>query len=368
MREFVVDEEMASEVQKYLDKIRQYGEGNTVLVEQRVPISHITGEQTESAEGAPDVEASGTADVVILTGDGEELQVHDLKYGRGVKVDAFEVIEPATADKDALIEPNAQMGMYGLGALEMFGLLGNFKRVRLVIHQPRLDHLSEFDLPVEALLAWGEKVKAAATIASAHYECTAGFPVEQRIEVIPADAYSPGEKQCRWCKVKASCPALARVISESVFNDFDILGDPTAAPLPVAPPESAVLLGTYMGRLDLIEDWCRAVRAKVESNLVTGLPVPGWKLVEGKRGNRAWIDEKVAEALLKSKRLKQEEMYKFTLISPTQAEKVLKSKPRVWAKVISHITQPAGKLSVAPESDKRPAAAPAAKAEEFDLI
>lgn len=368
MREFVVDEEMAAEVQKYIDKIRQYGEGNTILVEQRVPISQITGEKTESVEGEDDEEASGTADVVILTGDGEELQVHDLKYGRGVKVDAFEVVEPATAEQDALIEPNAQMGLYGLGALEMFGLLGNFKRVRLVIHQPRLDHLSEFDLPVEALLAWGEKVKAAAGVALTHYECTAGFPLEQRIEVIPAEAYSPGEKQCRWCKAKATCPALARVVSESVFNDFEILGDATAAPLPVPPPESAVLLGTYMGRLELIEDWCRAVRAKVESNLVTGLPVPGWKLVEGKKGNRAWIDDKAAEALLKSKRLKKEEMYKFTLISPTQAEKVLKSKPRVWAKVVGHITQPPGKLSVAPESDKRPAAAPAAKAEEFDLI
>jgi len=48
-------------------------------------------------------------------------------------------------------------------------------------------------------------------------------------------------------------------------------------------------------------------------------------------------------------------MYNKKLISPTQAEKLLKPTPRRWAKVIDQITQNDGKPSVAPESDKRPA-------------
>jgi len=43
------------------------------------------------------------------------------------------------------------------------------------------------------------------------------------------------------------------------------------------------------------------------------------------------------------------------LISPTSAEKVLKSKPKCWTRIKDQITQTKGGPSVAPESDKRPA-------------
>jgi hypothetical protein len=62
-----------------------------------------------------------------------------------------------------------------------------------------------------------------------------------------------------------------------------------------------------------------------------------------------------AEALLKSFRLRQDEMYELSLISPTTAEKVLKDSPKRWAKAQEHITRSEGKPSVAPATDKRPA-------------
>uniref|UniRef100_UPI001641F64D DUF2800 domain-containing protein n=1 Tax=Burkholderia gladioli TaxID=28095 RepID=UPI001641F64D len=63
-----------------------------------------------------------------------------------------------------------------------------------------------------------------------------------------------------------------------------------------------------------------------------------------------------AEALLKSMRLKQDQMYNFKLISPTQADKLLRQdSPRRWKKVEAQIVQREGRPSVAPDSDSRPA-------------
>ena len=53
---------------------------------------------------------------------------------------------------------------------------------------------------------------------------------------------------------------------------------------------------------------------------------PDYKLVEGRRGKRDWRSPEDAEALMKSMRLKKDEMYDEKLISPTKAEKLLKDK------------------------------------------
>lgn len=84
--------------------------------------------------------------------------------------------------------------------------------------------------------------------------------------------------------------------------------------------------------------------------------MPGFKLVTGKQGNRVWSDDALAEEMLKSFRLKQEQMYSQKVISPTQAEKLLKKdSPRRWTKVEALITRAEGKSTIAPESDPRPA-------------
>lgn len=99
------------------------------------------------------------------------------------------------------------------------------------------------------------------------------------------------------------------------------------------------------------------MRDRVNSELSAGHPVPGFKLVTGKQGNRAWSDEEAARALLKDQfRYKTEEVFDLKLISPTKAEKLIKkASPRRWTKVEALITRTDGKPTVAPESDPRPA-------------
>ena len=121
----------------------------------------------------------------------------------------------------------------------------------------------------------------------------------------------------------------------------------------------------------MVEDWCKAIRAEVERRLLAGVDIPGHKLVEGRRGARAWANAEEVEAALKAMRLKVEQMYDLKLISPTTAEKLAKAGaigPRQWPKLQDMITQADGKPSVAPASDKRPALVVKPVADEFDAV
>ncbi len=130
-------------------------------------------------------------------------------------------------------------------------------------------------------------------------------------------------------------------------------------------------IARYLGEVDLIETWTKAVREKAYEMLAEGKELPGYKLVAGKKGARAWADPAEVEATLKSMRLKEAEMYDFKLISPTTAEKLAKAGTigvRQWPKLQTLITQPDGKPHVAPADDKRPAITIAAKAEDFEAL
>ena len=124
-------------------------------------------------------------------------------------------------------------------------------------------------------------------------------------------------------------------------------------------------LSVAMSKVGLVEDWCKAVRAEVERRLLAGQTVDGFKLVEGRRGNRKWSSDAEVEALFKSFRLRQDEMYDYSLISPTKAEKLLKDTPKRWEKAEALISRAEGKPSVAPATDKRPALAVQSVADDF---
>ncbi|EAP8457462.1 DUF2800 domain-containing protein [Salmonella enterica] len=323
------DLEMLDYILRYVDTVWSLAKGNELMIEQRVDFSHIVG--------VPD--SFGTADAVIIAGN--ELQIHDLKYGRGVQVDA---------------EHNEQLQLYALGALEQFSMLYDFETVRLFIHQPRLNHVSEWALTVEELQAFGERAQEAAASVIVMFniaDC-------EGVETLPLENFTPGEKQCRFCKAKGGlCAAEAQARLNA--NDFEDLTKPVGEIITGASSRVPLLtieeLAEIYSQADAIESWLKAVRDRVNSELNAGHPVPGFKLVTGKQGNRAWSDEEAARALLKDQfRYKTEEVFDLKLISPTKAEKLIKkASPRRWTKVEALITRTDGKPTVAPESDPRPA-------------
>jgi hypothetical protein len=379
--QYPVGPDMTREVQKVLDLARQDAEGATIYAEQVLPISQFTGE-----EGA-----TGTCDMVTVRG--TVLRIRDLKYGRGVQVYA---------------EGNEQLLMYGGAALDEFDVLGEVETLELCIDQPRLNHFDMWVLPVSEA-----RERLAAIRAIAHIITTT--PIEELTAV-------PGDKQCKFCKAKATCTEYRDFVLGTVaegfveldkgfvkvemlqaekllaqafgvkpaavtFEVYDLDHSPHSesgyqftvkkpsilptleaaeAKLPEATDER---LATLMDAADMIEGLVKSVRAEVERRLLAGTFTDArYKLVEGRQGSRAWTDEAEAEKTLKSMRLKVDEMYDFKVISPTSAEKLLgASNPRKWAKLQAFIHRSDGKPSVAPASDKRPALS-IAVAEGFDVL
>jgi hypothetical protein len=301
-----VDQDMIDAVQKYVNMVRELG-GN-LYVEQKLAIEKITGEPG----------AEGTSDAVVLFDD--EICIADLKMGMGISVYA---------------EENEQLQIYALAALEEFSIVQDFKRARLIIVQPRIHNISEWSLPIEDLKAFGVKVKEAAAK-----------------KLSGKGELNPSEDACRWCSRKATCPALATSIANTVGADFDDLSI-SSPPLKVeGSPED---LARKMNAVGMIEDFCKAIRAEVEAQLLKGNAIPGYKLVRGKQGNRQWASEEEAEAALKKMRLKQEDMYSFRVLSPTAIEKFMKDTPKRWESLQPLITRKEGAISVASEDDRRPA-------------
>lgn len=320
-----IDAGMADDVQVYLDYVRdvQASTGGELLVEVAVPLDHMTFEE----------DAEGTSDVVIITTD--EIIVIDLKFGRGVEVSA---------------EDNPQLMMYASGARKLFDIGAEFKTIRMAISQPRVTRQpSEWSCSAGDLDFFETSVCQAA----------------QRIEYMQTgeiEVYcEPSTEACKWCKAKAKCKALDDFVQDSISADFDsLLIDP-------APIVSVETLSKKMACLDLIEDWCAAIRAAVESELLHGREVDGYKLVQGRMGARAWVHEEAAEAAMKKLKVKADMMYKKKLISPTDAEKLLKGDEK-WGKLQVFITRSEGKPSVAPASDKRPALVIEPTADDFEVV
>jgi hypothetical protein len=330
---FEVDDDMARHVQVCVDYTADLkGDEGIVFADIRVNYAEYLD--------TPELEAWGTADVIIARG--TELIVIDFKYGMGVEVSA---------------EKNPQMSLYGLGALQQFhGVVADFERVRMAISQPRIKTApSEYDITVDELEAWGRGAARSAVNSCKAAQLSVGHPE------FDATFLRPSEKGCKFCKAKATCPKLRAEVASTIESASHPASPEDFADLSAVMPTGASdekWLQVCLDKADLIEDWCKAVRAEVERRLLAGAPVPGYKLVQGKRGARQWSDAKVAEETLKTMRVKLEDMYDFKLISPTSAEKLHKAEvigPRQWPKVQALFTQSEGKPHVAPVSDSRPA-------------
>lgn len=260
----------------------------------------------------------GTADY-ILWQKGHKLKVYDFKYGKGVVVDP---------------EENKQMAIYALAAMET--LAGeDFNEVELVIVQPRAggDSVRRWLVPQGWSQSFYEGLVAAV----------------KRVD--DDNAPVAAGKWCKWCAVKPSCPAAFQSVQEQAMVDF---AEPVPAPGPSALPDiTKIPLERQLQALEWqehVEGMFSAIRANIKGMLEAGLPVPGYKLVEGK-SNRKFVEEsKVIEAF--EPLLGAEALFEpRKLISPAKLEKIVGK-----AKVAEFTYKPEGGKSIAKDSDARPAA------------
>lgn len=286
--DFEVTQEMAEAVQVYLDHISsRLAVGFEIVgVEMRVDLSALN----------PPAPMFGTVDCALWHPGDKILEIVDYKHGRGVVVEA---------------KMNPQPRYYALGTV--IKLKVRPEKIISTIVQPRADHPDghirhdEFDF--EELVEFKNMLMDAARAA-----CEDDAPV------------GPVGDHCRWCKAKAICPAQAANAVAVVQSEFDALPDDVAA-FPVAADMETSRLLEVLDKAGLVEDWFGSIRAYVKGLLESGQEVPGWKLVD-KRATRKWVDDAEAEAWLRQ-RFKVSEAYKQTVISPAQAEKLVKTKKRL---------------------------------------
>ena len=311
--EYEVTDEMVEAVQVYLDVVRQElagaGEGAELKVEQRFHLDWL----------CPGL--YGTNDAAVCQPFGT-LKVFDYKHGAGVAVEA---------------ERNSQLLYYGLGAA--YG--DAYEDVELIIVQPRAYHpdgpVRRYRLTIDELFEWGQTVLK---------------PGAEATEA--PDAPLVAGEHCRFCPAKAVCPKQhenALAVAKEAF-----------APVPQSPPAPDALthddLRRIMDAAGMVEAWLSAVRTHVRSLIENGLAQPeelGYKLVAG-RASRKWKSEDEAEKALKSLLDDPDEAYVRKLLSPAQAEKLLKGADK---KALDPLVEESRGVQLAPLSDKREAIMPA---------
>ena len=292
------DKEMIDCAAGYRDYIKEQlkSDSAVVLLEQRLDFS----------PWVPD--GFGTGDCIILQN--RELHVIDYKYGRGVAVSA---------------EGNTQMRLYGLGALNDYGDIYDIDEVVLHIYQPRMNNVSVERLSREELLAWGEEIKPIALLAA---EGKGDF--------------NSGE-HCRFCPHAGACPKLAEDCMKIVDTNGGQAAVPTLPPWKVA---------DILKSEPMISAWLRAVKDRALSSLLDGEEVPGFKVVEGKLGNRAWTSEEEVINALSQAGISPDDYLETRLRSPAGLDKAI-GKKKVAELLSNLIDRSPGAPTVVPESDKR---------------
>ena len=291
-----------------LKEIYQVDKDPLIMVEQRLDFSRWVPE------------GFGTGDVVIVYNGC--IEVMDLKYGKGVKVDA---------------ENNSQMRLYALGAYNELGHLFDIFNVRMTILQPRLGNYASEVMSLSELLSWADSVVVpAATLA---WEGAGDF--------VPGDHCTSG-----FCRGRYQCSARAGHALELAKSDFALV-----SPELLTPDQILQVLAKGKAVADWISDVQSYALKQAEQH---GQEWPGYKLVEG-RSVRKYADaDAVAKKLLEAG-VEEPLIYERSLRGITAMEAVL-GKKRFNELLGDLIVKPSGKPTLVPESDKRLALSSAASA------
>jgi hypothetical protein len=333
---FKVDADRAARVKTAIEYIREESVGGMfqVISEQRVDPDHLLGRK----------DLSGTVDCQIIGGD--ILELIDYKDGMGV----------------VSAEGNMQLEQYAYGVLAGYKLPVNgaypFSTVRMTIIQPKLalrgmPAITSHEVSVRDLMA------------------NMGTIISQAAATDAPDApLVPGESQCKFCRAKGSCSALAN----NVMKEVGIMFQPVVTETLDVAQQSAdkdpstmddAQIAQIMEAAPLMRQLLEGVEKEALRRLQAGQTIPGLKLVNG-RGSRAWAlpEEEMAEKLIKMG-IPKSAVYETKLVTPAKAEKLTWEKKDGTKVTLTerqlkrmdqeYVSKLAGKITVVPESDGRPA-------------
>ena len=305
----LITADMIEQVRKYTDYCKAIIDVATYAkLEMRVNLTEVLH------PGYEGVETFGTADLVavqeLANTDEHMLIIGDLKTGRH-RVEAKE---------------NKQLMLYALGVYRRLKRRYNITTVRLVIFQPYAGGATEWDISVEGLELFAKFAQKRALLALDAY-----FRGKKNLK---ASDFKPSVDGCQWCRFSEQCAARTKTVNAGLAEELE---DDFALELT---PEQ--LVAEYE-KLPLLRQHIDKVEKAMAAALHSGKKVPGYKLVEGRPGNRAWkgtdaVFEKYGTML-----------QKVVLMTPTEAVKVIPEE-----ELKDFITRKPGAPCVATADDKRP--------------
>lgn len=331
---FIIDAERAARVKVAVEYIKsRVAEFNgmvEVTPETRVNPKRLTGRD----------DLSGTVDIQIIGND--VLEIVDYKDGMGV----------------VLAEENLQLEQYAIGKLaECETEQYPWREVRMTIIQPKLalkgmNPITSWTIPISQFTSRIERLKQQAAATDA-----------------PDAPLVPGENQCKFCKAKGSCSALA----SNVMKEVGIMFQPIVTGTLDVAQQSADKdpasmdddqIRQIMEAAPLMRQLLEGVEKEALRRLESGKSISGLKLVYG-RGSRAWAlpEAEMAEKLVKMG-IPKSAIYETKLVSPAKAEKltwekkgekVTLSDRQIKRMEQEYVIKSSGKLTVVPESDSRQA-------------
>lgn len=327
--EILIDEEMLSYVEESVTRCKLLPGDH--LVEYKVDFSHLT----------PIPNQRGTLDFAAMRRG--SAHVVDHKYG-------------SSPENIVYAENNEQGLIYTIGLDRGFGLDYWFDKFIIGINQPILNHYDEWEISHAHLMQFAEHVRVRAA---------AAWQIDA--------PRTPGVKQCRFCRVRATCAANAMLQEELVSEAFN---DGT--------PQSVEQMQNFIQRLDddtrpyvlkgittndlttaqlaklipfrsMAEKWWSALAEELDRRAHRGEAVPGMKLVEG-RSHRHWINEQQAKDKLISLGAAPDDLVNTKVISPNQAETILGKiyRRKDLPKLLDGLwIRPPGKATLVPIADRR---------------
>lgn len=241
--------------------------------------------------------------------------------------------------KDGYLLVNARDNTQGLiylcAAMFQLDLTGEYEAFRFCIHQPKINHYDEWTYTRAELEAFMALIRPVAKLAYDIYHGNVEFDAKLHLNA--------GEEQCFWCPVRGRCVARAARIAamfEPMIRRHEL--DDNS-------------IGILYGQLDEIEQAVKDFREEARRRALMGVTIVGQKLIYGNKGKRRWIDAEAAEAALRAAAdddliIEREQIYEpRTIISPTEAEKLLKKR---YAKVKDQVTQSEPQLRLVPLGHK----------------
>jgi hypothetical protein len=291
---YMCDDDMADALQPGIDRIREFP--GKMIIESRVDITHITGEN----DGEPQ---KGTLDCAVIPGpdEGDEAVQSDLKYGKGIPVQAV---------------GNTQQIIYFDALWEQIkDTHPHIKRVRIIIDQPRNGRGGgEWVISIDELREKAAEIRERA-----------------KLTFDPNASCTPSKEGCLWCKaakVEGACPEYETWALEFSGIEFENLDDYDEFGVEIELPD---LEGLTTARKKAIYDHlgiARAFLTRVEAAVAAEIRAGdgekyGKKIVAGRKSNRKHSDPFMSDLWLAENGYSEAQTITKQLITPAKIDKLV---------------------------------------------